>query len=345
MRVLIIGGTRFIGPFVVRRLHTLGHDVALFHRGKSTAELPGDIEHILGDRNKLADFRSTFEKIKPDVVLDMIPITGEHAQQIVTTFEDIAQRIVAISSQDVYRAYGILIGREQGLEPTPLTEEESPVRRKLYPYRNEKPRAADDPRKILDDYDKIPIEKVVMSESDVPGTVLRLPMVYGPGDYQHRLYEYVKRMDDKRPVIILDKELAAWRSSNGYVENVADAIVLAVTNRDASNRIYNVADPDNPTIAEWVREIGNVAGWKGEIVVVEREQLPESLRPDFNSRQHLAVDTTRIRSELGYHEVVPLQEALARTIEWERKNPPATVRPEQFDYEAEDAVLKAMEKR
>lgn len=329
---------------MVRRLHAQGHEVTLFHRGKSTAELPGDVTHILGDRNNLSDFRDTFKKIKPDVVLDMIPITEEHAQQVMTTFKDIAQRIVAISSQDVYRAYGILIGKEQGFEPIPLTEE-SPVRRKLYPYRDEKPRAADDPQKILDDYDKIPIEKVVMSEPHVPGTVLRLPMVYGPGDYQHRLFEYVKRMDDRRPAIVLDKELAAWRSSNGYVENVADAIVLVVTNKDACNRIYNVAEPDNPTIAEWVREMGNVVGWEGDIVVVKREELPESLRPDFNTKQHLAVDTTRIRNELGYDEAVPLQEALARTVEWERKNPPANVRAEQFDYEAEDTVLKAMEKR
>ncbi len=343
MRVLIIGGTRFIGPFVVRRLHAQGHEVTLFHRGKSTADLPEDVKHILGDRNNLADFRDTFKELKPDVVLDMILITEKHAQQVVTTFRDITQRIIAISSQDVYRAYGILIKKEQGMEPTPLTEE-SLLRQKLYPYREEKPRAVDDPRRILDDYDKIPIEKTVMNAPDLSGAVLRLPMVYGPGDYQHRLFEYLKRMDDKRPAIVLDQELAAWRSSIGYVENVAEAIALAVTSKTASNRVYNVAEPDCPTIVEWVREIGNVVGWHGEIVVVEREKLPESLRPDFNAKQHLTVDTTRIRKELGYHEAVSRHEALARTVEWERKNPPATVRPEQFDYEAEDTVLKAIKK-
>jgi nucleoside-diphosphate-sugar epimerase len=343
MRVLAIGGTRFIGPAAARRLHTLGHEVTLFHRGKSAAELPKGIKHIRGDRNKLTDFQDTFRKIKPDVVLDMIPITEQHAQHVIATFKGIAARVVAISSQDVYRAYGILIGKEQGLEPTPLNED-SPLRRELYPYRGEQPRADSDPQKILDDYDKIPIEETVMGEPSMPGTVLRLPMVYGPGDYQHRLFEYLKRMDDKRPAIVLDRERAAWRSSNGYVENVAHAIVVAVTSTSACNRIYNVAEPDNPTVVEWVREIGNAAGWKGEIVVVERDQLPDALRSDFNAKQHLAVDTTRIRKELGYSEVVTLHEALARTIEWERKHPPVTVRPEQFDYAAEDAVLQTIKK-
>jgi nucleoside-diphosphate-sugar epimerase len=152
-------------------------------------------------------------------------------------------------------------------------------------------------------------------------------------------------MDDKRPAIVLDKELAAWRSSNGYVENVAEAIVLAVTKDNARNQIFNVAEPDNPTIAEWVREIGKVVGWEGDIVAVEREHLPESLRPDFNTKQHLDVDTSRIRKELGYHETVPLQQALAHTVEWERTHPPSNITPEQFDYAAEDSVLRAIQKQ
>lgn len=343
MQIVVIGGTRFIGPFVVKRLHAQGHEVTLFHRGKSKAELPGGITHVLGDRNNLTDFQSEFKRIKPDVVLDMIPITEQHAQQVMNTFKGIAGRVIAVSSQDVYRAYGILLGKEDGYEPELLTED-SPVRQKLYPYRGEKPRAEDDPQKILDDYDKIPIEKTIMGASALPGTVLRLPMVYGPEDYQHRLFEYLKRMDDKRPAIILDKGLAGWRSSNGYVENVADAIALAVMTEHAKNRIYNVAEPNNPTMAEWITMIGRIAGWHGKIITVARDKLPQSLVPGFNTDQHLAVDTTRIRKELGYSEAVSLDEALARTIEWERKNPPRTIRPEQFDYEAEDSVIQALGK-
>ena len=341
MRVLIIGGTRFIGPEVVKKLFAHDHNITLFHRGRSQAILPTDIRHILGDRKDLPDFQDEFKKIQPDIVLDMIPITEEHAKLVMTTFKGIAQRVIAISSQDVYRAYGILIGKEEGLEQTPLTED-SALRQELYPYRGEKPRAHDDPQKILDDYDKIPIEKIVMGDSELPGTVLRLPMVYGPGDYQHRLFEYLKRMDDKRPAIILDKGLAEWRSSIGYVENVADAITLAVTSEHARNRIYNVAEPDSPTIAGWVRQIGKVVGWDGEVVVVHREKLPPQLVSDFKTEQHLTVDTMRMREELGYRESIPQDEALRRTIEWELMHPPQKIRPEQFDYEAEDKVLKEL---
>ncbi|KPJ72093.1 hypothetical protein AMJ52_07445, partial [candidate division TA06 bacterium DG_78] len=136
--------------------------------------------------------------------------------------------------------------------------------------------------------------------------------------------------------------LAAWRSSVSYVENVADAIVLAITDARTKNRIYNVAEPETPTLAEWVKKIGKVAGWHGDVVIAPRDKLPQSMQPDFNTEQHLTVDTTRIRKELGYRESIPQDEALRRTIEWERAHPPENISPEQFDYETEDKVLNSL---
>ena len=59
MRILIIGGTRFIGPPIVRSLFDKDHKLTLFHRGKSLVELPKSIEHIIGDRQNLMNY-STF---------------------------------------------------------------------------------------------------------------------------------------------------------------------------------------------------------------------------------------------------------------------------------------------
>ncbi len=56
-------------------------------------------------------------------------------------------------------------------------------------------------------------------------------------------------------------------------------------------------------------------------------------------------DTSRLRSELGYTEPVSLDEALRRTVEWERENPPANVDPSRFDYAAEDAALARLRKQ
>lgn len=341
MKILIIGGTRFIGPYVVRRLSAAGHDVSVFHRGRSNILLPENVTELLGDRNKLPEYKKIFKKIHPDIVLDMIPVTECHARLVVETFSDIAGRLVVVSSQDVYLAYGILIRIEEGdIQPTPLNEM-APVRRRMYPYRGAEPRKDDDPQKILDDYDKILIERKVMNNPSLPGTVLRLPMVYGPGDYQHRLHEYVKRMDDRRPAIILAKTLAAWRWTSGYVENVAEAIALAVEHDQARNCIYNVGCPETLTTAEWVKKIGEVMGWHGKVVVLPGDRLPQEMVPQMNAGQHLDVDTSRIRDELGFQEVVPLGDAIKTTAQWELMHPPDNVKAEQFDYETEDEILVA----
>ena len=358
MRVLIIGGTGFIGPRVVRLLHEQGHTVAVFHRGKTEADLPEDVQHIhCGDvangvellewrTQFLPKYKNDFQRFAPDVVLDMTPIGEQYAKVVLDTFRGVSPRVVAISSGDVYRAYGRLLRTEPGLpDPVPLTED-SPLREKLYPYRAETLREPNDPLRVRDFYEKILVEQIVMNTPELSGTILRLPAVYGPDDVQHRLFEFLKRMDDKRPVILFDEVSAGWRWTRGYVENVALAIVLAVTNERAAGHIYNVGEPKALSLQEWVQAIGKAAGWNGEVVVVAQGAIsPYSEMDAEGLRQDLESDTTRIRTELGYKERISLEEGLQQTVAWERANPPKEIDPKQFDYEAEDAVLAKLGKQ
>lgn len=339
MRVLILGGTGFIGPAVVQLLAAQGNEITVYHRGKTEANLPDNVRHLLGERSALSTRKDEIARLAPEVVLDMRPMTEAEAQAAMAIFSGMARRIVAISSGDVYRAYGRLIGTEPGPpDPVPLTED-APLREKLYPYRGETPRAEDDPRRWTDDYDKILVERVVLGDSALPGTVLRLPAVYGPRDEQHRLFEYLKRMDDGRPAILLDEGVANWRWMRGATENVAAAIALAVSDGRAAGRVYNVAEEVAFSEAEWVRRIGEAADWHGEIVTLPRARLPKHLVPDINTAQDLTTDSSRIRAELGYREPIALDEAMRRAVAWERANPPATIDAAQFDYAAEDAAL------
>jgi nucleoside-diphosphate-sugar epimerase len=343
-RVLAIGGTGFVGSAITERLVGVGHEVILFHRGRTGADLPSQVEHVLGDRRHLADFAGRFKNLAPDVVLDTIPMTERDARDVMITFRAMARRVVAISSGDVYRAYGRLHRTEPGpLEPVPLPED-APLRERLYPYRGESPREPDDPMRWADDYEKILVERVVMGDSELPGSVLRLPMVYGPEDGQHRLFGYLKRMDDGRPAILLGEGLSRWRWTRGYVENVAAAVALAVADERAAGRVYNVGEAEVPTEPEWIRRIGEAAGWQGKVVAVPEDRLPGHLRMGLDTDQHLVTDTSRIREELGYEEPVAREEALRRTVAWERGNPPEEIDPKMFDYEAEDAVLAERER-
>lgn len=326
MNIVVIGGTRFIGPEVVRRLLHDRHDVTVFHRGQTIADRTASARHILGDRKNLSEFRDAFGRLHPDLVLDMFPMNAGDAEMTLRTFRGLARRIVAISSADVYLAYGRLWNTEPGpVQPMPLSEDASL-------------RVTDKPHGQK--YDKIGVERVVFAQNDLAATVLRLPMVYGRGDRQHRLYEYLKRMDDGRPAILLGETAARWKWTRGYIDNVAAAICLAITDDRAAGRIYNVGEEPAPTEAEWVCSIARCVGWNGDIATVPDEHLPKHLRTDYNFWQHMETDTRRIRSELGYVEPVSREEAMIRTVEWERAHPPDTVDPADYDYAAEDDILE-----
>jgi nucleoside-diphosphate-sugar epimerase len=147
-------------------------------------------------------------------------------------------------------------------------------------------------------------------------------------------------MDDGRESILLGERKSRWRWTRGYVENVAAAIAVAVTDARAVNRIYNLGEGDALSESEWARNIGLAAGWSGEVVAAPEDALPQSMLEPYRFEQRLVADTNRFRKELDYEEETPRQEALRRSIEWERANPPPEIDLKRFDYAAEDAALK-----
>lgn len=335
MRVLVLGGTGFIGGPTVLALRDRGHEVAVLHRGKRTQSLPDGVQSILGGRENLEALAPELRRFRPDVAIDVIPLREADATPFMTHLRGLAQRVLALSSADVYRNYdGLRRVGDAPPDPVPLAET-APVREHLFPYRSE----ASGPGDLKYDYEKLLVERAFLGDPDLPGTVLRLPMVYGPGDRQHRLHPYLRRMDDGRPAIFLGAGQAAWRWTRGYVENVAAAVAAAATSDRAAGEIYNVGSRAALTEAEWVSRIAEAVGWTGDILTVPDERLPEGLRLDYDWRYELVMDTRKIRALPGFDEPVPDEEALRRTIDWERRNRPPETPPGAFDYDAEDALL------
>jgi nucleoside-diphosphate-sugar epimerase len=345
MRTLVIGGTGFIGRFLVPRLLDAGHQVSVVMRPDSEAPLHPGAGAIRADRRRLSDAASELRALAPDVVIDLILSSARQAEELMRVLRGHAGRVVAISSVDVYRSTEVLHRLVEGpLEPVPLTEG-SALRTTLQTY----PAEQIEKLKQLfgwldDDYDKIPVERSVSGDGELPATILRLPMIHGPGDRLHRFHPLIKRMEDGRPTIVLAEGVAQWRGPRGYVENVAEACLLAATSPRAAGRVYNVADEPSLTELEWARLLAHAMRWSGELVVVPDDEAPESVRMPGNLRQHWVADSTRIRAELGFAEPVARDEALRRTVAWERANPPA-VPMAAFDYPAEDAAAMRVASR
>ena len=258
------------------------------------------------------------------------------------TFRGAARRVVAASSIDVYRAcwsVSCTAARRVPAEPVPLTED-SPSGRNCRPIRRRHPDAAKIFHWLDDEYDKIPVERAVLGDPELPGTVLRLPMMYGPGDRLHRFHPVLKRIDDGRRQISSRKRLAGWRSPRGYVDNVAAAMALAAVfgaSRGAHLQRRRAAgvlgtrlgtqDCGGHRLGRRVRHAaeGPYAGAPGPA-----GQPCAALGSRFHAYPPRVATASRSASD----------DAIRRTIDWERANPPDDFNPHPFDYAAEDLRLR-----
>jgi nucleoside-diphosphate-sugar epimerase len=221
------------------------------------------------------------------------------AANFVRLFRDCSTRLIVASSGDVYRLYQVILGLASGeIDQRPVTED-SPLRDVLYPYRGRKSEYAD--------YEKILVEREVMASGE--SCVLRLPAVYGPGDRDARFGPWLKRMRAGADLPMSELQ-AGWRWTHGYVENVAEAIALAAVDERSSGRIYNIGERETPTMRERALRLGHALGWRGSIVIVGEDELPKDLKQPGDLRQHLVMDSARIRRELGFVEIVSEREGL-----------------------------------
>ena len=304
MRVALLGGSGFIGSHAARRLQLAGDDVGLLHRGQRS--VPAGCRSLIVDRNDPDALRATLSAFAPDRLIDMIAYTATDAERLLAVLPASVTRVVLISSGDVYASYGAFLGHEPFPTTLGAVPETGPLRAQLYPYRAQ----ATSPTDFRYHYDKILVEQRFRTLCPIPLTVVRLPMVYGPGDPHQRVAAEVTRLRQNPGLLSLHPEEAGWRCTRSYVEDVAAAIVLATTHPRAVGQTYNVGEPDALTQRQWLLAIGQALGWRGNIV----EDL--AAQPSLPARWavSLVASTDRIRAELGYAEPIGRADGLRQTV-------------------------------
>lgn len=305
MRILVIGGTRFIGRATVEALLHRSHDVVLFHRGHAPSPFATDVREVFGDRNDEDLVRRTMEDIRPDVVLDMIALGENDARIVARSATRIGAYVLLVSSIDVYQAFDILNGRAPGPPLVGPMTEQAPLRSRMYPYRD-----VEGMPDVMHTYDKILAERALQEECGEACGVLRLPMVYGPWDLQHRLAPLLKQMEEG--ILHMPRRLAHWRAARGYVHDIAHLMAIMLEQRTSG--VYHYAEQPVSDELTFARRVAAAIGWNGEVIVDDHATMDEGFVPE----QHLDIDSTAVRNATGFHEVVSVDEAIRVTVEWER---------------------------
>jgi nucleoside-diphosphate-sugar epimerase len=321
VRVIVLGGTRFIGRAIVEELAAAGDDVLVVHRGRLE---PGDLPQVLHlhcDRAELASHREELTAFRPDAVVDSRALTRRDAEIALEALPDVGRWIV-ISSMDVYRAFGaLLLDRET--DPVPI-DEESPVPTERFPYRG---RDAD-----REDYDKLDVEEVY---APVRAMVFRLPMVYGEHDYQRREEYLLRRVRAGRTRIPFGA--GTWLTCRVYVRDVGRAVRLALE-KPVAGEVMNLCEDRTYSMRMWSRMILEAARSDAELVRVGDEALPEDLKFTGSVVQHIAASAHKARRLLDWTTSDPTA-TLRAAVEWHLAHPPEDA---STDFADDDRALESV---
>jgi nucleoside-diphosphate-sugar epimerase len=322
LKVIVFGGTRFIGRAIVDELAGAGHKILVVHRGKlEPAGMPA-VEHLHLERADLGAHRKELAAFKPDGAIDCRALTRADAETVLDAMPaDI--RLVVISSLDVYRAFGAL-NQDRETDPVPL-DETSPVRPTRYPYRDVMPG--------MEHYDKLDVEDVYLPRG---ATSVRLPMVYGEHDYQLREEFILRRLRAGRDRIPFGS--GSWLACRGYVRDIARGVHLVLQTPAAAGEVLNLCEDRTYSMRMWSRMILDSAGSTAELVRVADDLLPEDLKPTGTMSQHIAASAQKARSMLGWTTSDPA-ESLRTTVRWHLANPPANP---NLDFTSDDSALASV---
>ncbi|MGH9417905.1 MAG: NAD-dependent epimerase/dehydratase family protein, partial [Terriglobales bacterium] len=331
MRVLLLGGTGCVGSAAAAAFAAAGHTVLVFHRGSEPpCRLSG---HLHGNRLELEAWQDAFADFAPEVVVDAIAASAPAVRRTLRLFElpgpgRALARMVLLSSLDVYRASGIFHGTEAGApDPVPFAESAPLLGHPGLLPASTLARLRDLHGWLEEGYDPLGMERaaarwrLALGAAGPQLTILRLAPVYGPLDRDRRLYPLLRRMLDRRPVIVLPQRWAEWRSSRLAAANAAAGILAAAFQPRAAGRVYNLADATTFSEAGWVLALGQACGWRGQLLLFPAQHVPVHLRVHANLAQPLVADSSRIRLELGYRDAVTPAAALASALAWERSLP------------------------
>jgi nucleoside-diphosphate-sugar epimerase len=332
---LVVGGTGPTGPHIVDGLLDRGYEVAVLHRGThEDDELSPAVEHIHADPHYLETFSEGIRGRNFDLVI----ATYGRVRVIAEELAGRCEQFVGVGGSPIYRGK---------LEPSSCV----PWGMKLL--------ATEDDETVDPDQDfsqaarfgaaMAATERTVWhlaSEGAFHATWFRYPMIYGPRNPNPREWHVLKRLSDKRSLMIIpDGGLAITSRAAG--RNAAHAILLAVDHMQiASGQTYNIADQLQHSLRQWIELIVDLAGGSLDLVSLPWELAypAHSLFPFAGAgAPHDLLDATKIQRDLGYRDKISVPDALLETIDYYNRHPVDVTQHasfhDLFDYQREDILI------
>ena len=286
MRILVMGGTRFIGVYLTKILVEKGHDVVLFNRGNQTPPVEG-IGQIHGDRKDANQLKEKLQGEKFDAIFDNNGRELSDTQPLVEIFSGQVQHFVYVSSAGVYLKS----------EQMPHIEGDAvdPNSRHKGKHQTE----------------------AYLAQSGIPWTSVRPTYIYGPQNYNDLEAWFFDRIVRDRPIPVPGNGM--YITQFGHVKDLATAMAAILGNDQAVGQIYNIAGDRYVTFNRLAYACAEAAGKSPEdvkLVHYDPSQFSFGKRKAFPVRlQHFFADVHKAMNELNWQPEFDLVSGLKDSFE------------------------------
>jgi UDP-glucose 4-epimerase len=312
MRILIIGGTRFIGVYLTQLLVEQGHEVVLFNRGNLPApSLPG-VEQITGDRTNATQLKEKLSQEKFDVIFDNNGRELTDTQPLAEIFQDRVQHFVYMSSAGVYLKSDQL----------PHVEGDAIDPKSRHRGKHE--------------------TEAYLTQMGLPFTSMRPTYIYGPRNYNDLESWFFDRIVRDRPIPIPGNGLHITQL--GHVKDLARAMTQVLGNKQAVGQIYNVSGDRFITFDGLARASAVAAGKSPDTVKIihyDPKKFDFGKRKAFPFRvQHFFASVNKAQTELSWQPEYDLISGLQDSLENDYL---ASGRDRtEVDFSVDDEILQAL---
>lgn len=305
MKLLVLGGTLFIGKRLVEALLARGHKVAIFNRGRRIDPFGNRVTRIAGDRRSPKDLARAAHAGR-DGVFDFLSYDAEDARLAVEAFAGRTAHFIHISTCSVYWCTGDF--------PCPVPEEDFD---RLGDFEERSGSI-----EYAYGYAKRKAEEILFAASrgrGFPVTAIRMPVVGGEADPSLRHVSYFHRIDDGRPLVLPDAGVAGFRQM--YAGDAAETLADLPGKTQAIGRAYNLAGGEILDLRRILAMSAEFLGRKATAVpipmqVLDARGLDRSFSP-FSQPVSQIPSIDRAKAELGYRPT-PFETWLQRTVAWYR---------------------------
>jgi dTDP-glucose 4,6-dehydratase len=293
-KVLVLGGSRFIGFHLLKRLFEEDCSITVFNRGvtKPPEAFPPNIKIVNGARDNYDDIKGLFSEYF-DYVFDISGLTYSQVEPIVNQFNANIGHYIFCSTTHVHKfPVPVLFDETAGRFFTERT------------YGGEKALAED---LLLKKYIK----------TGWPVTIFRPHYILGP--YSGLILNYIFcRLIRSKPIPIRENNISKLNPL--YVNDLVNSFISVIDNENSHGAIYGVGGDEIVNQTEFINLCGEIAG-KTPVIVPMQQSKYKGMSGGLKWPQNdLVVNTQKIKEELNI-EFTPLKTFLSETYKWINANP------------------------